>query len=51
MTLYELGFPLGAHIEVVQRNNALDFLDDDEIITTTFYCADDHVQMHIIDKL
>lgn len=51
MTLYELGFPLGAHIEVVQRNNALDFLDDDEIITTTFYCADDHDQMHIIDKL
>lgn len=51
MTLYELGFPLGAHIEVVQRNDSLDFLDDDKINTTVFYCADDHNQMHIIDKL
>lgn len=51
MTLYELGFPLGAHIEVIQRNNALDFLDENKIKKTTFYCADDHEQMHIIDKL
>ena len=45
------GFPLGAHIEVIQRNNALDFLDENEIKKTTFYCADDHEQMHSIDKL
>lgn len=51
MTLYDLGYPLGAHIEVVQRNGALDFLDDEKIITTVYFCEDDHLQMHVIKQL
>lgn len=51
MTLYELGFPLGAHIEVIQRNGALDFLDDGKITTSIFYCDEDHLQMHTVDRL
>ncbi|MCD8365911.1 MAG: ThiF family adenylyltransferase [Clostridiales bacterium] len=51
MNLFDLGFPLGAHIEVVQRNNALDFLDEGKIISTIFSCSDDHSQMHTVHKL
>lgn len=50
MTLYDLGYPLGAHIEVVQRNGALDFLD--EGITRTIFAFDgDHSKMHKINNL
>lgn len=51
MTLYELGFPLGAHIEVVEKNGAIDFLDSEKIEKTVFYCEEDHKQMHSIHKL
>jgi len=51
MTLYDLGFPLGAHIEIVQRNGAFDFLDEDKITTTTFFCKEDPQQMHCVTKL
>lgn len=51
MTLYELGYPLGAHIEVIQRNGALDFLDVEKIVTTVYFCEDDHLQMHKVEKL
>lgn len=51
MTLYELGYPLGAHIEVLQRNGAMDFLDEDKIVTTVFSCADDAAKMHSVHKL
>lgn len=50
MTLYNLGYPLGAHIEVIQRNGALDFLDEG-IIKTIFAFEDDHLKMHEIHKL
>lgn len=49
-TLYELGYPLGAHIEVIQRNGALDFLDEG-ITKTIFAFEDDHLKMHEIHKL
>ncbi len=51
MALFELGFPLGAHIEVCQRNNAVDFLDEGKIVRTIFSCSDDHSQMHTVHKL
>lgn len=51
MTLYDLGYPLGAHIEVVQRNGALDFLDAEKITRTTFAFDEDHLKMHEIHKL
>lgn len=51
MTLFDLGYPLGAHIEVIQRNHALDFLDAAKIMRTTFAFRDDGRQMHIIQKL
>lgn len=52
MTLYDLGYPLGAHIEVIQRNNgALDFLDTEKIIKTVFALDEDHLKMHEIHKL
>ena len=50
MSLYDLGFPLGAHIEVIQRNSALDYLDEG-IIKTIFACDGDHVKMHEIQRL
>ncbi|WP_373219025.1 ThiF family adenylyltransferase [Ruminococcus sp. 5_1_39BFAA] len=40
-TLFDLGYPLGAHIDVIQRNGALDFLDDDKITVSTVICDGD----------
>ena len=51
MTLYDLGYPLGAHIEVIRRNGALDFLDAGKIIRTVFAFDGDHLKMHEIHKL
>lgn len=51
MTLYDLGFPLGAHLEVVQRNDAFDFLDKDRVTKTLFAFDGDHLKMHTIHKL
>lgn len=51
MPLYDLGYPLGAHIQVIQRNGALDFLDTDKIIRTVFALAGDRLKMHEIHKL
>lgn len=51
MTLYDLGYPLGAHIEVIQRNGALDFLEEEKIIRTVFALDGDHLKMHEIHKL
>ena len=51
MTLYDLGYPLGAHIEVIRRNGALDFLDARKIIRTVFAFDGDHLKMHEIHKL
>lgn len=50
-TMYELGYPLGAHIEVIRRNGALDFLEEEKIVKTVFAFDGDHVQMHAIEKL
>ena len=51
MPLYDLGYPLGAHIQVIQRNGALDFLDTDKIIRTVFALDGDRLKMHEIHKL
>ncbi len=51
MTLYDLGYPLGAHIEVIQRNGALDFLDTGKIKRTVFAFDEDHLRMHEVRKL
>lgn len=51
MTLYDLGYPLGAHIEVIQRNGALDFVDSKKITKTVFAFDEDHLKMHDIHKL
>lgn len=51
MSLYDLGYPLGAHIEVIQRNGALDFLDTEKITKTVFAFDEDHLKMHEIHKL
>lgn len=51
MTLYDLGYPLGAHIEVIQRNGALDFLDTEKITKTFFAFDEDHLKMHEVNKL
>ncbi len=51
MSLYDLGYPLGAHIEVIQRNGALDFLDAEKITKTVFAFDGDHLKMHEIHKL
>ncbi len=51
MTLYELGYPLGAHIEVIQRNGALDFLDDKKMTRTVFAFDEDHLKIHNVKKL
>lgn len=51
MMLYDLGYPLGAHIEVIQRNGALDFLDAGKITRTIFAFDGDHLKMHEIHKL
>ena len=51
MTLYDLGYPLGAHIEVIQRNGAIDFLDTEKLSKTVFAFDEDHLKMHDIHKL
>lgn len=51
MSLYQLGYPLGAHIEVIQRNDAIDFLDTDKIVKTVFAFDEDHIRIHEIPKL
>lgn len=51
MTLYALGFPLGAHIEVICRNGALDFLDEGKVTKTIFAFDEDHAKMHQVHKL
>ena len=50
-TLFELGYPLGAHIMVMQRNGAIDFLDKDKIVTTFFAFDEDRKKIHSITKL
>ena len=51
MKLFDLGYPLGAHIRVIERNGALDFLDEGRITTSVFTCADDPAQFYNVDKL
>ena len=51
ISLYDLGYPLGAHIEVIQRNGALDYLDAGKISRTVFAFDEDHLKMHEIHKL
>ena len=51
MSLYKLGYPLGAHIEVIQRNGAFDLLDNEKITKTVFAFDEDHLKMHEIHKL
>lgn len=51
LTLFDLGYPLGAHIEVIQRNGAFDFLDEDKIKTTVFAFEDDARYIHQIHEL
>lgn len=51
MPLYDLGYPLGAHLEVVQRNGALDLLDTEKVTKTVFALDEDHLKMHEIHKL
>lgn len=51
MPLYDLGYPLGAHIEVVQRNGALDLLYTEKVTKTVFALDEDHLKMHEIHKL
>lgn len=51
MTIYDLGYTLGAHIEVVQRNAALDFLETEKITRTIFAFDEDHLKMNEINKL
>lgn len=51
MTLYELGYPLGAHIHVLRRNGALDFLDEGKIDHFTFAFDGDPGLMHTIHSL
>ncbi len=50
MTLFELGYPLGAHIEVIQRKGKLDCLDEG-MDKTIFAFDEDHSKMHVIHKL
>lgn len=50
-TLFELGYPLGAHLEVIQRNGAFDFLDEDKITVSTVICDEDAEMVLKIDSL
>lgn len=43
--------PLGAHIEVICRNGALDFLDEGKVTKTIFAFDEDHAKMHQVHKL
>ena len=51
MTLFELGYPLGAHLEVITRNGALDYLEEEKLSTTVFAMKDDCRQMREIHAL
>lgn len=51
MTLYDLGYPLGAHMVVLQRNQALDLLELGKITKTVFALDGDARKMHEIHKL
>lgn len=48
--LFELGYPLGAHIDVLQRGDALD-LTDERVVKTVFAFDGDHEQMHRVTRL
>ena len=50
-TLYELGYPLGAHLEVIRRNGALDFLDSGKVERILFALDGDHEKIHHISEL
>lgn len=50
-TLYDLGYPLGAHLEVLQRNGAFDLLDTGKIKRTVFAFTEDPLKMHEVHKL
>ncbi len=50
-TLYDLGYPLGSHIEVIQRVHALDFLDEDKVTFSVFAFDEDHSRVHDIHRL
>lgn len=50
-TLFELGYPLGAHIQVIQRNHAMDALDEGKIVRTMIAFREDPQQMHTVQKL
>lgn len=50
-TLFSLGYPLGAHLEVIERNGALDFLDEGKIRTTVFAFEGDAEKMHTVRSL
>ena len=51
MTLFDLGYPLGAHIDVLQTHGALDCLDADKYVVTVFAFDEDHTKIHNITKL
>ncbi|MCD8005933.1 MAG: ThiF family adenylyltransferase [Oscillospiraceae bacterium] len=50
MTLYDLGYPLGAHIQVIKRNGAFN-LADEKVEKMVFAFDEDHQRMHEIKKL
>ena len=51
MTLFELGYPLGAHIQIIIRNEAFDFLDEGKILHLTYAFDQDALRMHTIRSL
>ena len=51
MTLFDLGYPLGAHIYVNERNGAFDVLDSGKIRTRVYTLRDDPQRMHTVSKL
>ena len=51
MTLFDLGYPLGAHIDVLQTHGALDCLDEDKYVVSVFAFDEDHTKIHNITKL
>lgn len=51
MTLFELGYPLGAHIQIIIRNGAFDFLDEGKIFYMTYAFDQDALRMHSIQSL
>ena len=51
MTLFELGYPLGAHIYVTECSISDSYTDDVEMAQTVFAFDKDHEKMHQIQKL